>query len=113
METDVIIQFGIFFFCIALLTFWFKKRWKKKPEVKVSTYSKNEARRKWKKLKGGSDDEDSIGGKWTAEQLEPEPPERSQGPEPEPPERSKGPEPEPPERSKGSEPEPPEKEPKE
>jgi len=100
METDVIIQFGIFFFCIALLTFWFKKRWKKKPEVKVSTYSKNEARRKWKKLKGGSDDEDSIGGKWTAEQLEPEPPERSNEPEPEPPERSKEPEPEPPERSK-------------
>ena len=80
METDIIIQFGIFFFCIALLTFWFKKRWKKKPEAKVSAYSKNEARRKWKKLKGGSYDEDSIGGKWTAEELEPDPPERSNEP---------------------------------
>jgi len=99
METDIIIQFGIFFFCIALLTFWFKKRWKKKPEARVSTYSKNEAKGKWKKLKGGSDDADSIGGKWTAEELEPEPPERSNEPEPEPPERSNEPEPEPPERS--------------
>ncbi len=98
METDVIIQFGIFFFCIALLTFWFKKRWKKKPEAKVKSYPANEVRGKWKKLKGRSDDEDSIGGKWTAEQLEPEPPERSKEPEPEPPERSKDPEPEPPEK---------------
>ena len=29
---ETIIQFLIFFFCIALLTFWFKKRWKKKPD---------------------------------------------------------------------------------
>ena len=64
METDVIIQFGIFFFCIALLTFWFKKRWKKKPDAKVSSNSENR-----------------VGGKWTAE-----PPERSNIPEPEPPE---------------------------
>ncbi len=85
METDILIQMGIMFFCIALLTFWFKKRWKKKPEAKVSAYSKNEARRKWKKLKDGSDDEDRIGGKRTAERHEPEPPERSK--EPEPPER--------------------------
>ena len=27
-----ILEFLIFFFCIALLTFWFKKRWKKKPD---------------------------------------------------------------------------------
>ena len=58
METDVIIQFGIFFFCIALLTFWFKKRWKKKPEPKAKSYSGNEVRGKWKKLKDGSDGED-------------------------------------------------------
>ena len=100
METDVIIQFGIFFFCIALLTFWFKKRWKKKPEAKVRSYPENEVRGKWKKLKDGSDDEDRVGGKWTAERHEPEPPERSKEPEPEPRERSKEPEPEPPERSK-------------
>jgi len=98
METDVIIQFGIFFFCIALLTFWFKKRWKKKPETKVSSYPEKEVRGKWKKLKGRSDDEDRIGGKWTAERHEPEPPERSKEPEPEPIDRSKEPEPEPPER---------------
>ena len=27
-----ILEFIIFFFCIALLTFWFKKRWKKQPD---------------------------------------------------------------------------------
>ena len=107
METDVIIQFGIFFFCIALLTFWFKKRWKKKPEQKARSYPENEAGGKWIKSKDRSSSEDWVGGKWTAERPEPEPPERSK--EPEPPERSK--EPESPERSK--EPEPPEKEPKE
>ena len=32
METDVIAPMAIFFFSIALLTFWFKKRWKKKSE---------------------------------------------------------------------------------
>ncbi len=32
MEADVIAPMVIFFFSIALLTFWFKKRWKKKPE---------------------------------------------------------------------------------
>ena len=109
METDVIIQFGIFFFCIALLTFWFKKRWKKKPEQKARSYPENEAGGKWIKSKDRSSSEDWVGGKWTAERPEPEPPERSKEPEPEPPERSK--EPESPERSK--EPEPPEKEPKE
>ena len=109
METDVIIQFGIFFFCIALLTFWFKKRWKKKPEQKARSYPENEAGGKWNKSKDMSSSEDWVGGKWTAERPEPEPPERSKEPEPEPPERSK--EPESPERSK--EPEPPEKEPKE
>ena len=31
METPIL-EFLIFFFCIALLTFWFKKRWKKKPD---------------------------------------------------------------------------------
>ena len=98
MEADVIAPMAIFFFSIALLTFWFKKRWKKKPEAKVSAYSKNEARGKRKKLKDVSDDEDSVGGRWTAERQEPEPPERSKEPEPEPPERSKEPEPEPPEK---------------
>ena len=29
---ETIIPLIIFFFCIALLTFWFKKRWKKKPD---------------------------------------------------------------------------------
>ena len=94
-------------FVLPLLTFWFKKRWKKKPEQKARSYPENEARGKWIKSKDRSSSEDWVGGKWTAEQ--PEPPERSK--EPEPPERSKEPEPEPPERSK--EPEPPEKEPKE
>ena len=121
METDVIIQFGIFFFCIALLTFWFKKRWKKKPEQKARSYPENEAEGKWNKSKDMSSSEDwVVGGKWSAERPEPEPPERSKEPEspgrskepePEPPGRSKEPEPEPPERSK--EPEPPENEPKE
>ena len=120
METDVIIQFGIFFFCIALLTFWFKKRWKKKPEQKARSYPENEAKGKWNKSKDMSFSEDRVGGKWTAERPEPEPPERSKEPEPESPERSKEPEsperskepePEPPGRSK--EPEPPENEPKE
>ena len=32
MEADVIAPMAVFFFSIALLTFWFKKRWKKKPE---------------------------------------------------------------------------------
>ena len=96
METDVIIQFGIFFFCIALLTFWFKKRWKKKPEQKARSYPENEAEGKWNKSKDMSSSEDwVVGGKWSAERPEPEPPERSK--EPEPPERSKKPEPEPPE----------------
>ncbi len=31
-----ILEFIIFFFCIALLTFWFKKRWKKKPDEPAS-----------------------------------------------------------------------------
>ena len=31
-----ILEFIIFFFCIALLTFWFKKRWKKKPDESAS-----------------------------------------------------------------------------
>ena len=31
-----ILEFVIFFFCIALLTFWFKKRWKKKPDEPAS-----------------------------------------------------------------------------
>ena len=31
-----ILEFLIFFFCIALLTFWFKKRWKKKPDELTS-----------------------------------------------------------------------------
>ena len=107
METDLIITLGIFFFCGAILTFWIKKRWKKKPEQKARSYPENEAGGKWNKSKDMSSSEDWVGGKWTAERPEPEPPERSK--EPEPPERSK--EPESPERSK--EPEPPEKEPKE
>ena len=90
METDVIIQFGIFFFCIALLTFWFKKRWKKKPEQKARSYPENEAEGKWNKSKDMSSSEDwVVGGKWSAERPEPEPSERSK--EPEPPERSKEP----------------------
>jgi type IV secretory pathway VirB10-like protein len=113
METDIIIQMGIIFFCIALLTFWFKKRWKKKPEPKARSYPENEVRGKWKKLKNSSSSEDWVGGKWTAEQPEPEPPERTSEPEPEPPERTSEPEPEPPERTSEPEPEPPEKEPKE
>ena len=32
MEADVIAPMAIFFFSIALLTFWFKKRWKKQSE---------------------------------------------------------------------------------
>ena len=98
METDIIIQMGIVFFCIALLTFWFKKRWKKKPEPKARSYPENEVRGKWKKLKTNSPSEGWIGGKWTAEQPEPEPPERTSEPEPEPPERTSEPEPEPPEK---------------
>ena len=98
MDVDAIAPMAIFFFCILLLTFWVKKRWKKKPEPKVRSYSENEVRGKWKKLKGGSDDEGRIGGKWTAERPEPEPPERPQEPEPEPPERPQEPEPEPPEK---------------
>jgi hypothetical protein len=94
MENDVLVQMGIMFFCIALLTFWFKKRWKKKPEAKVRSYPEKTG--KWKKLDKSS--KDWVGGKWTAEKPEPEPPERSNGPEPEPPERSNGPEPEPPEK---------------
>jgi len=94
MDTDTIAPMAIFFFCIALLTFWFKKRWKKKPEAKVGSYPEKTG--KWKKLDRSS--EDWVGGKWTPEKLEPEPPERSSGPEPEPPERSSGPEPEPPEK---------------
>ena len=31
-----ILEFIIFFFCIALLTFWFKKRWKMKPDEPAS-----------------------------------------------------------------------------
>ena len=98
METDIIIQMGIVFFCIALLTFWFKKRWKKKPEPKARSCPENEVRGKWKKLKTNSSSEDWVGGKWTAEQPEPEPPERTSEPEPEPPERTSEPEPEPPEK---------------
>ena len=114
METDVIIQFGIFFFCIALLTFWFKKRWKKKPEQKARSYPENEAGGKWNKSKDMSSSEDwVVGGKWSAERPEPEPPERSKEPEPEPPERSKEPEPPENEPTKDPEPEPPENEPKE
>ena len=63
MENDVLIQMVIMFFCIAILVFWFKKRWKKKPDTKVSPNT-----------------EDSVGGRWTAERPEPEPPEK----EPEP-----------------------------
>ena len=33
---ETIIPLIIFFFCIALLTFWFKKRWKKKPDEPAS-----------------------------------------------------------------------------
>ena len=62
METDVIIQFGIFFFCIALLTFWFKKRWKKKPEQKARSYPENEAEGKWNKSKDMSSSEDWVVG---------------------------------------------------
>ena len=96
METDIIIQFGIFFFCIALLTFWFKKRWKKKP--KDNSYSEDKIRSGLKKSKVRSYSEDVVGGKWTAEQPEPEPLERSNEPEPEPLERSNEPEQEPPEK---------------
>ena len=37
MEADVIAPMAIFFISIALLTFWFKKRWKKKPEPEPSS----------------------------------------------------------------------------
>ena len=37
MEADVIAPMAIFFFSIALLTFWFKKRWKKKSEPEPSS----------------------------------------------------------------------------
>ena len=70
MDTDIIAPMAIFFFCIALLTFWAKKRWKKKPQPKAISRSGNE-----------------VGGRWTAERPEPEPPERPREPEPEPPEK--------------------------
>ena len=41
-----ILEFLIFFFCIALLTFWFKKRWKKKPD---EPESEPESEPEWKK----------------------------------------------------------------
>lgn len=41
-----ILEFLIFFFCIALLTFWFKKRWKKKPDEPAS---EPESEPEWKK----------------------------------------------------------------
>ena len=37
MEADVIAPMAIFFISIALLTFWFKKRWKKNPEPEPSS----------------------------------------------------------------------------
>ena len=39
MEADVIAPMAIFFFSIALLTFWFKKRWKKKSEPEPESSS--------------------------------------------------------------------------
>ena len=56
-----ILEFLIFFFCIALLTFWFKKRWKKKPD-------EPDSEPEWKKE---SDEPDSEP-EWKKEPDEPD-----------------------------------------
>ena len=56
-----ILEFIIFFFCIALLTFWFKKRWKKKPDEPASEPE-------WKK----TPDEPDTEPEWKKKPDEPE-----------------------------------------
>ena len=58
-----ILEFLIFFFCIALLTFWFKKRWKKKPDEPASEPEwkekpdESESEPEWKKKPDEPDSE--------------------------------------------------------
>jgi len=55
-----ILEFLIFFFCIALLTFWFKKRWKKKPDEPASEpewKKKPDSEPEWKKKPDEPDSE--------------------------------------------------------
>jgi len=66
-----ILEFIIFFFCIALLTFWFKKRWKKKPDEPVSEPE-------WKSDEPVSEPE------WKSDEPESEPEWKSDEPESEP-----------------------------
>ena len=65
-----ILEFLIFFFCIALLTFWFKKRWKKKPDEPASEpeWKKKPDEPEWKK----KPDEPESEPEWKKKPDEPE-----------------------------------------